>query len=205
MKNSKDVLQLKITLIGLKPPIWRRLLVPADYSFFDLHVALQDTFGWFDCHLHQFFTENPYKRTSRWQHIAFPMPEMEDVIDERETKLYDWFKNIKDLMWYEYDFGDSWMHEIKLEKILASEVDVAYPQLLDGARACPPEDCGGIGGYQDLLDVLANPKDREYANMLEWLGISKAEEFDPEGFNKDNVNFRDPKKILREFEEKLDI
>ena len=100
MKKSSNILQLKATLTGIKPAIWRRILVPADYTFFDLHIALQDAFGWFDCHLHQFFTGNPYKRGSNWQCIAFPMPEMEDAIDERKTKLFDWFKAPKDSMLY---------------------------------------------------------------------------------------------------------
>ena len=88
MSTIAKILQLKITLVGFKPTIWRRILVPANYSFFDLHVAIQDVFGWYDQHLHHFFTDSPYKRNPHYQELALPIPpEMEDVTDERKIKL----------------------------------------------------------------------------------------------------------------------
>ena len=156
MVTDKNMLQLKIILCGSKPAIWRTIIVSADYSFFALHVAIQDSFGWTDSHLHQFFTESPYKRSGRSRRIAFPMPEMEDEdsIDERKTKLKRYFSKPKTVIFYEYDFGDSWMHEIKLEKIVPKNPKARYPLLVGGESACPPEDSGGLGGFYQLLDIL---------------------------------------------------
>jgi len=204
MNQLGDILQLKIVMVASKPAIWRQILVPADYTFFDLHVAIQDAFGWQDYHLHQFFTGSPYKRNGSYEQISFPSPEMEDMIDERQEKLLSWFKEPKDKLWYEYDFGDSWMHEIKLEKIVPAESKLKYPILLDGVMSCPPEDCGGIGGYYDLIDILANPSHPEYTDMLNWLKLEKASEFDPDKFDKINVHFRNPKEVLEEFEKYAD-
>ena len=196
---TKNILQLKIVLADSRPLIWRRILVSAESTFFDLHVAIQDAFGWQDSHLHQFFTALPYGRNRNYQVIAYPMPEMEDVVDERKVKLSKWFKNPKDKLWYEYDFGDTWMHEITFEKVIQPESNAKCPQLVDGAQACPPEDCGGIGGYEHLLEVLANPKDEEHKDMLDWLGIETPTEFDPAHFDKKEVKFRDPQKVLKQY------
>jgi len=194
------LLHMRIALIASRPSIWREIIVPDHYSFFDLHVTVQDAFGWTDSHLHQFFTTSPFQRNSQYRHIAFPMPEMEDVIDERTERLGAWFKKPKDKLWYEYDFGDSWMHEVTLQKILPFYAAFNTPVLLDGARACPPEDCGGIGGFYQLLETLANPKDTGHHDMLEWLGIEKASDFDSETFDKSKVRFQDSKKRLKAYE-----
>ncbi len=201
MPTGTSILQFKITLIGSKPAIWRRIAVPADYSFFDLHVAIQNAFGWYDSHLHQFFTTEPYKRSRDYQCIAYPMPEMDDVLDERKEKLSAWYKNPKDTLWYEYDFGDSWMHKVTLEKILPKDKGTTYPTLLGGKYACPPEDCGGVPGYYNLLETLRNPQDEEHQDMLEWLDIESADAFDPEAFDEKSVRFDNPKRRLREFED----
>lgn len=205
MGQSKDILQLKITLVASKPVIWRQILVPANYTFFDLHVAIQDAFGWEDCHLHQFFTNRPYGRND-YQLIGIPHPDdPKEMIDEREEKLLNWFKSPKDKLFYEYDFGDSWMHEIKVEKILSAEPKLKYPILIDGAMSCPPEDCGGIGGYYDLLGILADPDHPEHTDMLDWLELEKPSEFNPEQFDKTNIHFRNPKEALEEFEKYADF
>ncbi len=198
--KSTGVLEVKITLMESRPPIWRTLLIPADYNFFTLHVAIQDAFGWEDSHLHQFHTADPYRRVGEYQRIGFPIPEMEDLTDGRKTKLFQFLRRQKDKMWYEYDFGDSWIHEITVEKILSSDPKIKYPHLVDGANACPPEDCGGIGGYEHLLEVLANPKDKEHQEMLEWLGVESPVDFDPKYFDKKDMKFRDPKKVLKQYE-----
>ena len=174
--------------------------MPDDYTFFDLHAALQDAFGWEDAHLHQFFTSSPFKRERNYQQIALPSPEMEDVLDEREEKLFRWFKNSKSVVWYEYDFGDSWMHEIQLEKKLPQESNKKYPFLLDGARACPPEDCGGLGAYCDLIRIITDQKSPEHADMLEWLGIDNPKDFDPAAFDPSKVKFQNPRQRLKEYE-----
>jgi len=205
MTMAQNILQLKITLFNSKPSIWREILVPDDYSFFALHVAIQDAFGWEDCHLHQFFTSNPYKNRLNYSRIGYPTPEIDDVIDERQTKLSEYLNTPKTTMFYEYDFGDSWMHEIKLEKTLPQELKEKYPKILDGANACPPEDCGGLGGYYDLWKILKNPKHKEHRDMLEWLGLENANEFKPETFVINSVSFRNPTKALQKFEKEVMI
>ena len=203
MPTISTILQLRVKLVGSKPPIWRKIAVPNMYSFFDLHVALQDAMGWHGAHLHQFFTAEPYKRNSQYQCIAFPIPEMEDVVDERKVKLNQFFKQPKDTLWYEYDFGDGWMHEVKLEKVVPKETNKTYPLLIGVKRACPFEDSGGLWGYYDMLEVLKNPKDKEHKDVLEWLGIKSAKEFDPEEFDEEKVTFQDPRKHLREYERNI--
>jgi hypothetical protein len=205
--SGKKILQLKVKLVGSRPPIWRRILVPVDYSFFDLHVTIQDAVGWADSHLHQFFTASPYTRSAGYEHIAFPVPEMEAEMeieyDERKEKLSRWFKKSKDTLWYEYDFGDSWMHEVRLEKVLPWESKTKYPALTAGKNACPFEDSGGLGGYYDKLASLKNPKDKEHQDVLDWLdwiGVENPSEFDPAIFNPEEVKFQNPKKRLKEYE-----
>src|SRR3990167_6506340 len=138
MADKNNIFQLKIILAGSKPAIWRRIITPSDFSFFDLHVAVQDAFGWEDEHLHQFFTEDPYRqnRTGQFKNIALPIADMAgEIIDERKVRLGEYFREIKIFMFYEYDFGDSWMHEIRLEKILPVERGKKYPKLIDGEMA----------------------------------------------------------------------
>ena len=205
MTMAQNIQQLKITLFNSKPSIWREILVPADYTFFALHVTIQDAFGWEDCHLHQYFTDDPFKRHANYNRIGYPTPEMDDVIDERKTKLSEYLNTPKTTMFYEYDFGDSWMHEIKLEKTLPRELKKKYPKILGGANACPPDDCGGLGGYYDLLEILKNPQRKEHQDMLEWLGLENADEFKPKAFEINSVSFRNPAKALQEFEEEAMI
>lgn len=202
--KTAPILQLKITLAGSRPSIWRKILMPANSTFFTLHVALQDAFGWIDVHLHQFHTTEPYRRSSTYKNIiGFPMPEMDemkDVLDERKVKLSEWLKIPKSKVWYEYDFGDTWMHEVKVEKIVPFDSKIRYPHLVDGEMACPPEDCGGLGGYYELLETLKNPKNEGHGDMLEWLGIESAADFDPTHFDQEDVKFRDSQKVLKQYE-----
>lgn len=203
MPEQENLLQFKITLKDSKPPIWRRIVVPEDYTFFDLHVAIQDVFGWTDTHLHQFIIGNPCDRNSPI--ISWPYPDTEEeAIDERKTKLSDYIKSPKQLFHYEYDFGDGWMHDIIFEKIFAGNAKEKYPQILDGARACPPEDCGGIWGYYDLIEILKNPKHEEFQDKMEWLSLDDPKEFNPEEFDLKEVYFGDPKKVLKEYLKNFD-
>ena len=199
--KSDTILQLKVTLVGSRPSIWRKILIPINSTFFALHVAIQDAFGWDDAHLHQFHTTEPYRRNSIYRNvIGFPMPEMEDVLDERKIKLSEWLQTPKSKVWYEYDFGDDWMHEVRVEKVMPGDPKIHYPSLVAGANACPPEDCGGVGGYGQLLEVLRNPRHEDHEEMLEWLGIESAEDFDPTFFDEKDVSFRDPQKVLQQYE-----
>ena len=158
-----------------------------------------------DSHLHQFLLPSRISEIANVQCIAFPMPEMEDVIDERKVKLSQYFKQAKNTLWYEYDFGDSWMHEVKLEKILPREAKEKYPVLLGGKYACPIEDSGALWGYCDKLEILKNPKDKEYKDVLEWLGIDDGNEFDPEELDPDAVEFHDSGKRLREYKDNFSL
>lgn len=110
--------------------------------------------------------------------------------DERKLTLRDLASCDGDTFGYEYDFGDSWEHEIRLEKLVTAEPDRRYPACVAGGRACPPEDCGGTPGYQELMDTLADPDDPEHDDMLEWLGIEKGADFDPTRFDLHDANRR---------------
>ncbi len=188
-KKYNQVFQFKITLKGIKPPIWRRIQVPETYTFWDLHVAIQDAMGWDDYHLHEFELVNPL--TGLKQSIGSPDKEFDrEVFSELKQKLVDFFSMENRSAVYTYDFGDNWEHKIQLEKILPREEGVTYPICIKGKRACPPEDCGGIWGYAELLEILGNPNHEEYEEMLEWLGG----EFDPEHFDVEEISFGDPEK-----------
>ncbi|MBU0968977.1 MAG: plasmid pRiA4b ORF-3 family protein [Proteobacteria bacterium] len=186
-KNKKtkkilpDVYQLKISLLGTDPVVWRRLQVPGSFSLAKLHTVIQLSMGWDDCHMHQFIIgKELYGQPSAeedWEGIK--------VFDERKTKLGDLKTKIKKKFIYEYDFGDSWQHEIKVEKVIAAkETILKHPILLAGERACPPEDVGGIPGYEEFLAALKNPEDAENAEILEWYG----EEYNPDHVGLEEIN-----------------
>ena len=163
-----DVYQFKISLVGIEPPIWRRIHVPSDYSFWDLHVAIQDAMGWLDYHLHVFQIVNP--DTKKLEEIGIPDEDGElDILPGWEFWIADYFSSEGVRAEYEYDFGDSWEHEVVLEKILDQEID--SPVCLAGERHCPPEDCGGIGGYEDFLDVIFDPDSETRQEMLTSPGL----------------------------------
>ncbi|MDO9530052.1 MAG: plasmid pRiA4b ORF-3 family protein [Syntrophales bacterium] len=190
-KKFKSVYQFKITLKDIKPPIWRRIQVPESYTFWDLHVAIQDVMGWLDYHLHLFGIINP--STELKDEIGIPYEDFEfdkETLPGWELKIADYFSMENPKADYLYDFGDGWEHVIELEKIVARAKDVKYPVCVTGKRSCPPEDCGGIWGYQDFLEIIKNPDDEEYEEMLRWVGG----EFDPEAFNIEDVHFDDPDK-----------
>ena len=193
MMTSTPIYQLKISVKGITPPIWRRVLMPADVTFRALHETIQLALGWSDGHLHEFATE---KRNGMYiegkitdlKTLDGADPWGEPPADERKVKLNERLSKAKDRLAYSYDFGDSWEHEILLEKILVRDKEIDYPVCIAGKRICPPEDCGGIGGYERMLFVLKNPKHPEHGEMLEWLGIDRAEDFDPEEFDVDTTN-----------------
>ncbi len=155
----KQVYQFKVTLKGVRPPIWRRIRVPETYTFWELHVAIQDAMGWLDYHLHAFHGQDP--TTGREEEIGIPDDDGEawdpQVIPGWERRIAPFFTPGNPRMEYVYDFGDDWQHEIKLEKILPSQEDVTYPRCVAGKRACPPEDCGGVWGYGELLEIISDP------------------------------------------------
>lgn len=178
--TETQIYQLKITLLDSKPAIWRRVQVPNDINLAKLHQAIQSVMGWEDAHLHQFKVGKTYYGTT-YPDDSAGMPETRD---ERKARLSELVSRPKAKFVYEYDFGDSWEHEIVLEKILPAEPGVTYPVCTDGKRACPPEDCGGVWGYENLLEVIQDPKHPEHEDMLEWIGGS----FDPEAFDVEGAN-----------------
>jgi Plasmid pRiA4b ORF-3-like protein len=177
--TSDGIYQLKVTLKGIKPPIWRRLLVEPDTKLNRLHDIIQETMGWYDSHLHQFAVGRTL--------YGVPDPDFDfgpEVENEKRVALRQVAPTAKSKLTYEYDFGDGWEHEILVEKVLPADPATPYPVCVAGARACPPEDCGGVWGYADLLETIKNPDDPEHQEMLEWLGG----EFDPEAFDLDATN-----------------
>ena len=193
-KDPKNIYQFKITLEGIKPIIWRRIQVPETYSFWDLHVAIQDAMGWEDYHLHEFEILNP--KTGIKDNIGLPTDDWGDegnILTGWKTPISSYFSALNKKATYQYDFGDSWDHKVVLEKILPFESGVQYPRCLAGERACPPEDCGGIWGYESLLEIMKDPEHEEYEERMEWLGG----EFNPEKFNPDSIQFDDPKVRLK--------
>jgi len=169
-----DIFELLVTLRDIDPPIWRKLCVPAQAPLGVLHEALQTAFGWKNCHLHQFLAGD----------IRFGMSDVDDEmfsVDERAAPLGAIARAGSELV-YEYDFGDSWEHSIVVERV-TSRGDATL-RCTGGERACPPEDCGGAHGYAHMLQVLANPRDEEHAEMKQWVPRG----FDPEKFELAAVN-----------------
>ena len=176
---AKNVHRLKVTLRGAKPPVWRRFEVPSDITLQRLHMVIQIGFGWQNSHLHVF--ETPAGRYGTYD----PELEIRSAANKKLSGVADW---PGDRFRYEYDFGDSWEHDIVVEAVLPAQPGVAYPRCTAGRRAGPPEDCGGVWGYADLLNVLANPRHEDHPARLWWLGIESADEFDPDVFDRDGTN-----------------
>ena len=173
--KSDLLFQFKITLLDIKPAIWRRIQVP-DCTLADLHEYIQAAFGWENCHLHQFEIDG--------LHYSQPAPDgddfgtgFEDETDVLLSKLLP--KSAKRTRWeYEYDFGDGWRHEVLFEGFPPIDPKAKFPLCLEGERACPPEDCGGPPGYGDYLAAIADSQDEQHEEMMEWRGP-----FDPEAFD----------------------
>jgi len=175
--DDSPVYQLKVTLKGSKPPIWRRIQVRGNTTLAKLHGIIQTAMGWTDSHLHQFTIDG----------VSYGTPDPDGELElksERRVKLGQLVARGKARFRYEYDFGDSWDHEIEVEQILPPEPGVRYPVCLAGKLACPPEDCGGIWGYVEFLEAIGNPEHEEHEAMLEWVGGA----FAPEAFDLVAVN-----------------
>lgn len=178
---QKIIYQFKITLQDIEPVIWRRIQVPSKNSFWALHVAIQDSMGWLDCHLHAFRMKRRHARKKTM--IGIPMDADDPALPGWDIRIDMYFIEPGQTAEYEYDFGDCWQHEILFEGILLKEKDKDYPLCLDGSRACPPEDCGGTTGYSNLLEILKDPGHEDHKRMKEWLS-GWYEGYDPETFDK---------------------
>lgn len=171
-------IRLKIVLLGTEPPIWRRVEVPADYSLAQLDAVIQIAMGWENSHLHRFEIGGVTYRHQLEQDLwgdgqygdEFGCTIGEAVGRRRKFR-------------YEYDFGDGWQHEIRIEKPTPAE-PATGPHLIDGERACPPEDCGGVWGYANLVDAVADPNHPDHAQLLDWVGGS----YDPAAFDRERVD-----------------
>jgi hypothetical protein len=171
--RGASVLQLRIALAGHEPEIWRRVLVPAEVRLDRLHVIFQAAMGWTNTHMHQFRIGG----TDYGSHLDDEDDWPEDELDEVEFSLAD-LVGVGDRFAYEYDFGDSWEHEVVVEKAATVKPVLKFAVCLDGANACPPEDCGGSPGYGDLLTVLADPRHADHEDASAWVGAG----FDPGSF-----------------------
>ena len=172
----REIYELKIQLLGIHPPIWRRVRVPSDITLEDLHDVFQVVMGWEDCHLFSFLGHDgvyaPKEDVGPGQSFSL------------QTAVCQLISGEDSVMQYNYDFGDGWEHRVTLFKTHEWDAAASLPTCVAGRRACPPEDCGGVPGYYRLLEVLEDPQDEEHESIKEWLGGS----FDPDQFSKEAVN-----------------
>jgi hypothetical protein len=177
-KKTDTVFQIKMTLRGIYPPIWRRIQTK-DCTLEELHALIQVTMGWESEHLYRF-------NIGGVEYADLDMTNDEDVEDACGTMLSEVLpiQNRRPRFQYEYDFGDNWIHQLIVEERFQSEEGVKFPICVAGQRACPPEDCGGPWGYSDFVETIANPDHRRHEETLEWVGG----EFDPEKFDLEAVN-----------------
>lgn len=180
--KGEKVLQLKITLAGSKPPIWRRVQVRESMHLGEMHRVVQIAMGWEDTHLHLFQVGD--RSFSLFSDTDDAPAEEEDsrTVSLRALGLVRKGRKFT----YTYDFGDDWIHEIEVEAAQPADPDVFYPVCVTGRKACPPDDCGGVWGYYELLEALKNPRHPEHKEKRAWLGGS----FDPDLFDVTAVNER---------------
>ncbi len=178
--KSSSIYQMKVTLRDCRPPIWRRVQVRSDELLEHLHYVIQISMGWTNSHLHSFDIQGV--------EYGVPMPEFDfdgmGMRDEAKVKLSKLIPGEKFKFSYLYDFGDSWDHQILVEKVLEADPEINYPICIKAKRACPPEDCGGTWGYESFLEAIRDPENPEHEEMLEWVGGS----FDPEDVDLNEVN-----------------
>ncbi len=176
------IYNLRIELLEISPLIWREVRVPANFRLDQLHTLIQIVMGWEDCHLHEFEVpgDDPMGDPPRFA----PKHTLDDLFsdgveDEAKASLEELFSKVDDRLIYTYDFGDDWRHEIRLLDIQTAKSPDNPPRCLGGERAGPPEDCGGLPGYEHFVKVLSDPGNEEYEEMKDWIG----REFDPEAFD----------------------
>lgn len=218
--SGPKILQLKITLSNINPPVWRRILIPDNFTFWQFHSAIQDVFIWSNGHLHRFYVGRIWDLYSDKIEIPNPYEEEEDSWSpdfdhpsipkhgkkylETITLLSQFLQKPKDKVGYVYDYGDDWQHRILLEKVLEYDPKQKYPQIIAGKRACPPEDCGGPWGYKNLIEILTNPKHKEHQDTVDWLYLDSAYDFDPEVFDLAEIEFSNADENLKFYQEMLE-
>lgn len=176
LRVPTEIYQIKITLRGVTPAVWRRVLVSADMTLGGLHEVLQIAMGWSNYHMHDFCIAKQEFSSHDLGYADLGLPES---IDENSVRLRDVLGSVGAKAMYSYDFGDDWQHNLVVEKILPPADGVVYPVCKAGKRNCPPEDCGGPYGYYDLLNTFPDSEDPEYLGMIA---------HDPEAFSLEAVN-----------------
>jgi hypothetical protein len=173
-----SVYVLRVSLRDVKPEVWRRLAVRSETSLPKFAQILERVMGWEGYHLHMFDVGGVL--------FGDPDEDADYVINERSATVRHVLPRVGSALKWDYDFGDSWQHDVVVEAIDEPKETTRYPICIDGACACPPEDCGGTTGYKDLVRILANPRDREHARMVEWA----PDGFDPAAFDLTAANRR---------------
>ena len=170
--------QLKVTLLDVKPPVWRRLLVPGTISLDRLHTVIQKAMEWTDAHLHEFVIQG--------RRYGPPDPEEPDARIRPESLMsLRQATPVQGLRFeYLYDFGDNWTHEVQVESIQVPEKELRHAVCLAGERRCPPEDCGGPAGCAEFLEAIRDPGHPQHREMLDWIGGA----FDPDAFDLNAIN-----------------
>jgi len=182
MNRKTDVLTFRIELRDVKPTIWRRIEVPARYSFWDLHVAIQDAMGWLDCHLHMFVLCDSTGIAEAKIGIVLPDLDigMSDELAGWDVAVANYASAPGTIFRYDYDFGDGWTHDITLETISRRIKGERYPKCLDGEMACPPEDSGGPWRFAEIVKAVADESHPEHDDLVSWLPPDwRADDFDP--------------------------
>ena len=169
---------LKVTLRGVKPPIWRRIEVASEITLAELSTVLEAAMGWFGGHLHAFETNG----------VTYEPPDPEGGLfrptaDEAEHRLNSVLTSPTFKMRWGYDFGDGWQHTIVVEAIEPADDNASYPRCINGRRACPPEDCGGPWGFEELIDAVADPIHPRHNELAEWL----PDNYDPAHFDANEI------------------
>lgn len=179
----RDVIQLRVSIQHSDPLIFRTVLVKKATTFFELHHIIQIVMGWQNYHLFEFNLDG-YRVGIIEESEKGNGYGSDQVLDASAVKIADILSGDKETFKYNYDFGDCWMHEISLERMLEKEPKVIYPLCIEGQYSCPPEDCGGISGFYHILDIIQNKEHPEYKETRQWVG----KKYDPDNFDRNKVN-----------------
>lgn len=169
--GGPSVHPLRVSLLGGEPTVWRRVMVASLIKLPKFNRVLETVMGWEGYHLHMFEIGD--------LRIGEQDDDSSDVIDERRITIEQILPRVGSELTWTYDFGDDWTHEVIVEAIEEPSPDVTYPVCTGGERACPPEDCGGIHGYQRLVEAIADPTDEEHDEFMTWVPAG----FDPAVFD----------------------
>lgn len=184
MARINQIFQFRMSLVEIQPRVWRRFQVPADYTLARLHKVIQAVMDWQDYHLHEF--------TINGRAYGDPEVDEEDrLLDDRSVRLRDLDLAVGDCVEYVYDFGDNWRHILELEDVAPPAAEAVYPLCVGGQFSTPPEDVGGVSGYEQFIEALSDPSHEEHEDMKTWVGRP----FDPMAFSIDEANERLRKRL----------